>query len=703
MRLWPTALLAAVASSSCLGQELRPPIDRKAWMAPSPASRLRVIKPARSRATSPDAADYMRLLERFPAFGERGWRARYLGRDDLGFFGDPDSAEMGLRSMGNFVFVTALLASEPSYDPRVTGVSDATLLERCRACLRYMTGAHVTGDIVCGDGKKWGRHWQSAWWTAKMALGARLVWDRLTGPERDAVRRVVTFEADRHLARKPPGGDLADTKSEENAWDTEVLATACALFPDAPQAAAWRAKLIDFALNSLSAPQDRTSEALVDGGPLRDQVTTTNVHSDFTIENHGSYHACYMACPLHSLAWGAYAFRREGLEPPEAQFHHFRDVWRRLAPTFLESRFAYIAGKDWPRYAYGLSFIMPALVTLSQRFDDEEARAIEAARFRAFEMEQAANGDGTFFGKRFTRNVMMDRLLEYETDAYANLGLCYLLRKGAPAPKPIAPRVLGKRLAGSHISPEAHLATVRTPDLFAAFAWKRLEGLTPSAWFIPAGCDDMAEWGPGNLVGRIAAAGVGAKGATLSTDDRLTPAGLECRGDVTYRKADGSPGYTLTVTYSVDTARRSAEVRSRFVADGGLEVRAVEGLRLHVANDFFNAGSRRWEWNGGRRTLSFDLRGPWPEKETLREVAMPGPWVCLDGKLTITDLSPEPRGFALRVSDRRNGPWGSIHYDVLDCPPQRDTPARYRKGEVILETAFRIEAGRRPSPAARKE
>ena len=702
MRCVLPVLLALIALPAWAGEGSWPPIDRKAWMVSSPSQRLRLLKPARYRPNSPDAADYMRLLERFPAFGERGWRGPFLGREEVGYFGDPDSAEMGMRSMGNFIFVTALLATDPAYDPRVTGVSAATLLQRCRACLRYMTRAHVTGDLTCDDGKQWGRHWQSAWWTAKMALGARLVWDRLPEDQRAAVRGVVTFEADRHLGRKPPGGALADTKSEENAWDTEVLAAGCAMFPDAPHAAAWRAKLIDFALNSLSAPQDRSSNALVDGRPLREQVTTTNINSDFTIENHGAYHACYMACPLHSLAWGAYAFQREGMEPPEAQFHHFRDVWRRLAPTFLEDRFAYIAGKDWPRYAYGLSFIMPALVTLSQRFGDEEARGIEAARFRAFEREQAANADGTFFGKRFTRNIMMDRLLEYETDAYANLGLCYLLRRGQAAPKPISQRELAGRLAGSHIGPEAHLATLRTPGLFAALAWKRLEGPGPSAWFIPAGCDDMAEWGPGNLVGRITAAGVSAKGAVLTSSDRLTPAGLECRGSVAYRKADGSPAYTLTVTYTVEAGSRCAEVRSRFAADADLEVRAVEGLRLHVANDFFNGGRRRWEWQGGRRTLVFDLRGPWPEKEALRTVAMPGRWVSLDGKVTITDLSPEPLGFALRVSDRRNGPWGSIHYDVLDCPPLREAPARYRKGDVILETAFRIEAGRRPEPA-RKE
>jgi hypothetical protein len=288
----------------------------------------------------------------------------------------------------------------------------------------------------------------------------------------------------------------------------------------------------------------------------------------------------------------------------------------------------------------------------------------------------------------------MDRLLEYETDAYANLGLCYLLHKASARPTSIAlsDRELNRRLADRHVSEESQLTYLRTPELFASFTWKRLEGLVPSALFIPMGCDDMAEWGPSNLVGRIAVANVTYKGARLSRSDKLTPEGFECVGSVEYVKTDGTPAYTLTVRYTVDGVRRLAEVRSRFVADADLEARAVEGLRLHVASDRFNAGRRRWTWEGGQRDTRFDLKGPWPDRETVRTILFTGKWVNIDGRITITDLSPNPAGFALRTSDRRNSPWGSIHYDVLDAPIASDRPSSYAKGQVILETAFRMEA-----------
>ncbi len=694
MHLATCALLLAVVGPTCRGASAQTAIDRKAWMAPSPSTRLRVLKPMRKGADYPGAADYMRVLERFPRFAERGWREK-AGPAGQSFFGDPDSAEMGMRSMGNFVFVMALLATDPAYDPRVTGVPRARVLELARACLRYMTDAHVTGASTCGDGKKWGHHWQSAWWTAKMAVGAHLMWSALSDEERLAVRRVVTDEASRHLERKAPSGSLADTKSEENAWDTEVMAAAVAYFPDDPRAPRWRAKLIEFALNSLSTAEDRNSSAVVDGRPLREQVYTANIHSDYTIENHGAYHACYMACPLHSLAWGAYAFASVGAESPQAQFHHFRDVWQRLAPTCLERRFAYMGGKDWPRYAYGLSFIMPALVVLGDRYSDDAARAIEARRFRAFDREQRESADGSFFGKRFTNNVMMDRLLEYETDAYANLGLCYLMHRDGKAPprRPLSDARLAKALADKHVGSPSLTSYVRTERLFASFAWKRLDGPWPTAYFIPAGSDDMAEWGPANLVGRISVQGVSGRNAVIDHHDEATPNGFRSSGTVRYLKADGSPAYTLAVTFDVDAQAGIADVTSRFVADGDILVVSAEGLRLHVANDRFNGGRRVWHADDGARTLRFDLKGPWPARETIRTVDLPGVWVNLDGKLGIVARSGEDRRFALRVSDRRNGPWGSIHYDVLDSPAMVTIPRHCRKGETVLESSFRLVAG----------
>ena len=106
----------------------------------------------------------------------------------------------------------------------------------------------------------------------------------------------------------------------------------------------------------------------LEGKPISEWVKTANVHDDFTIENHGAYHFCYMSCPLHNLAWSYYALRTARRSVPPQLWHHYREVWNALARTFLpDGRFAYLSGKDWPRYAYGLSFILPVTVVAGEK------------------------------------------------------------------------------------------------------------------------------------------------------------------------------------------------------------------------------------------------------------------------------------------------------------------------------------------------
>jgi len=675
-------------------REGQQPVNRRDWMVSSPSTRLRVVKRFPGRPQSyPSASDYMRILERFPAYAERGWRDPAAAGHPIGFFGDPDHAEMGLRSMGNVVFVAALLATDAAYDPNVTGVSRLRVLARARECLAYMTRGHVTGDLACADGRKWGDHWQSAWWTAKMALGARLIWAYLTEAEREAVRRVVVHEADRHLERQAPSGQLSNTRSEENAWDTEVLAAALALFPDHEHARAWRRKLIEFAANTLSAPQDRTSDTLLDGRPVPEVVYTTNIHSDFTIENHGAFHTCYMACPLHSLAWDHLALAGAGGSVPEALLHHYGDVWRALKPLFLRRRFAYPAGKDWPRYAYGMSFIMPALVVVQQRFADRDARAIEAERVRTFEQEQLANADGSFFGRRFTRNVMMDRWAEYETDAYANLAAAYALHRQANDWSPARSSGSGQTLDGAHVSRESGFAYVRYRGVFASMAWRRLDGPYPAAHFLRIAAEDMAEWGPNNLLGRIAVAGVDPGHARTDHRDTVTASRLRSSGSISYADQAGRPLYTHSMSFDADAARRTAIVEYSFTADGDIRVTSAEGLRLHVANDFFNGYRRRWRHAEGAFSETWSPPQRAPATETITVHTLGRRWVNLDDQLGIRDLGAGERSFALRVSDRANGPWGSVHYSVLDCPLADSRPRAFRRGDVILEGRFMIVVG----------
>ena len=651
-------------------------------------------------------ADYQAALANFPRYLANAWHD--LG-DGRGYFGDPSHLEAGMRSTGNVIFTAALLTSDPEYHPIDDEGSRVGLLIKARAGLAYMTHAHITGGGVCADGQPWGGVWQSSWWTTRMALGAKLIWDHLTEDERCSVERVVVFEADLQLPRLIPTGLAEDTKAEENAWDTEILATAMAMFPDHPHWALWERKLCAFAYNTFSIAQDHQEDRLTDGKPLCDWVHTVNLHSDFTLENHGAYHFCYVASPLHSLAWADYALRSQGIKSPDALYHHVADVWARVKSTFLTKRFAYVSGQDWARYTYGAYFIVPALVWLQSRLADSDARAIELARLQSLREEQYENADGSWFGRRFTQPHYTGQTAKYETDCYANIGLAYALhRLYQPHIKATPAKELPGHLNGCHVSPECGIAFVRSDRLFASFSWRTLTEPHPLALFVPLADESLAEWQANNLFGRVVLA-FEDPSAVWVRGMESTGNGFKVVGKVIYRGRGGRILYVHELRYEVDAKTQTALIRSRFVAHAKIFVRRAEGLCLAIPNDRFNGYTRTVSSLSGKIEARFNpaerpfwLRGRSLIQRLFRRLLrefqrdghrhpMKGPWVNIDGKLGIVATNDNP-GFLLRRPYGRNLPDGSLHYDLLYAP-LLPLNRYYRPGEEIFRTEYTLLVG----------
>lgn len=504
----------------------------------------------------PMAADYMRILSRFPLYAKRGWHGGYRGIADVGYFGSGASDENGQRTLANFVLVYALLATEPGYDVSVSGVTRDQLAAHALAAIRYWTRTHLTQDLTCTDGNPWGHHWQSSWWTSKALTGADLLWDRLTQEEKERIAQVAASEADRLCEIPITTGEFGDTKSEENAWYSETLAWAVCLYPKHPRAAAWRERLNAFCMNTLSVGADLRDDRMIAGRRVRDWVVGPNVHSDFTIENHGFFHICYMSCPLHSLAWDVYVFRCFGQAPPATVFHHVRDVWGTLLRFALwEGRFAYVGGKDWPRYAYGLYFMLPALVVQQQYSGDTVARLIETQRVATFEREQCHWADGSFFSGRFTHGRMDGWPSEWETDCACMLAMAYLLHKQAGEwPRPAASRELDREAAGVMLSRESRQISLRGSNRFAAVSYRPRRGATHIT-FGARGAEDMMEW-DGNLSGTYAAEGFSdtqriKRHAEVAFDGGFASAARIIEGErrpEPERTGEGTPRFELRLT-----------------------------------------------------------------------------------------------------------------------------------------------------------
>ena len=648
-------------------------------------SRRRFAKtPDPTQPDFPTPADYMLLLERFPLWAEKGWREVPGQGPEVAVFGQGGHEENSLRSLGNILFTYAVLATSPGYDAEVSGVNRQHLRQRAECGLRYMARSHVTGDLNCLDGKRWGNHWQSAWWTGKMAAAAQRLWADLSAADRALVERVVVHEADRHLNRTPPGAEFRNTRSEENAWDSEVLVWAAGLFAGQPHAAAWEAKAREFMMNTLSVAADRQDGRRVDGRPVHEQVSSVNLHDDYTIENHGAYQFCYMACPLHSLSWDYYAYTVTGRRPPEALFHHVRDVWGVIRGTYLyDGRFAYLSGKDWARYVYGLYFIMPPLVVLQNEFGDGDARLVERDRLRCFEWEQRQHGDGGLFSGRFTHGLMEGWPHEYETDGMALLALASVLHGERPALPATPAADFQRHVSGVRQSPACEWLYARSPRAFTSFSWRMLENGASLGLFVPAGGDHLVEWGRNNLCGTFRAGGRELPHTTVRHLEQVGTVCLATTGERLFSlNAGGAPALRQALTFVGLPTCGLAVVIDRASALTRVTLDSQRPLNLHLANDIFNGNRRRLF----HATGEVDLAGV---GGAARQLELPSAWLNVDQLLGIAAAAGV---WTVHDSATRNAPWGSLLYELLTWDEEQK-PREFAPGETVREATFVLVAG----------
>jgi hypothetical protein len=234
------------------------------------------------------------------------------------------------------------------YDENVVGVSRARLLqETIIPMMRYLTTTHVTGTRPTSDGKKWGDHWQSAYWAQCLGRAAWWAWDDVPEDLRQAVRQVIAHEADRFVNATPPHQLKNDTKAEENAWNSMIFNMAVVLMPSDPRRAAWENAFQRWVLSSFLRPADATAATIVDGRPVSEQFTGANIYDDFTLENHRRVHPDYMGAITLSMSC-ALDYDMTGRKPPQALFYNTREIFENLKWFFLpDGGCVYPNGEDW--------------------------------------------------------------------------------------------------------------------------------------------------------------------------------------------------------------------------------------------------------------------------------------------------------------------------------------------------------------------
>jgi len=637
----------------------------------------------------PALSDYIAFLSHFPKYAERVWHGSYRGDERLGYFGQGMHEHNQIRVLSNCIFVYALLATDDAYDEAISGVSQETLLAHALAALRYFSATHVTGQLPCTDGSKWGKQpkaWVASWDISKCVAGARLMWDELGEEDKTALERVVTYDADYHLTHHAYSKEYGASYSTPNAINGEGLAWAIVLYPEHPNAEGWLKQAKDFFMNSLSVEADATDSTVVDGHRVQDWVYTVNVHPDFTVENHGGYQFDYCVVPLHSLAWAYYALVSHGQPVPEAFFHHVTDVWGSAKRTFLyQGRFAYLHGKDWGRHVYGPYFIMPALVLFQNEWQDSDARLVEMLQFNAFAWEQGQHWDGGVFSGRFAYQREGWPLI-YDTDCYANLGLAYLLHQRAPSISPTPMDVFQDSVQGYVISEPLEAVYSRSKQAFISFSWRSLAGRHPMALFVP-GDDYIVEWQwkGGNCVGNLTVAGHDMDDVHSVHNENIIEDGFVTTGRMQVglnANAYGVDRYLSFVGLPEDGA---AVILDYAVARKNITVSEQRGLSYYLPNDIFNGNCRRFYWQGGQ----MQLVGVGSEREAIPVASR---WLNIDDKLGIISVRDNHQ-FTVQNESTRHLWYGELHEQIYY--PLIQYPQQFKAGDVIREVCFLLTKGSR--------
>ncbi len=361
----------------------------------------------------------------------------------------------------------AMLISFGQYDAVVTGVSRDEALRRIEGVIRYCCHTHFSGSHACVDGDTWGGGWHDSSWSTVLAHTVWLVWPKLDEATQEMAARVIAAEANRFIDLTPPSGKINNTRAEENAWNTRATAIASVMFPEHPHAEQWRIASRRWMMNCLSVAADQEDPAIVDGRPVCEWASTENVHPDFTIENHGIVYPVYMWSSMVNLCQSAGYHIYARRDPPQAAFHHLRDVYdvyKRLQTW--EGLPAYINGSDKFLHLQVVDIFLHSF--FAQVLGDREAAHLEAVELEILERMQARFSDGRLYPVEEVGPWSRVNNLSFILGG--SYLLHYVLQNDV---EPIEVDRFERRISGVSYFPHGKFLLHRTPNKLVSFAWSK--------------------------------------------------------------------------------------------------------------------------------------------------------------------------------------------------------------------------------------
>ncbi len=570
------------------------------------------------RAAGPQAAAAGRL------YAAAEGQARYLLGQLHPWSEDPGmllltesrSGEHWIRPNTGTIEGLAFLYRFGPYDENLVGRSRQQLLrEAIVPMMRYVVATHVTGTRPTSDGKPWGDAWQSAHWAQMLARGAWWVWDDLPQDLRDGARRITAHEADRIAAMTPPAQIKGDTKSEENAWNSQIFSVAMLLMPDDARRPEWEKAFQKWVLSSYLRPSDADCQTVVDGRTVAEQFTGANIDDDFTLENHGFVHPDYMTA--FGLSLGCETdYRLTGRKSPQAVHYNVASIYENLKWFVLpDGGFVYPNGQDWQLFRNAdwirTHFLMACYA------GDPDAWSLGLRSLDAIERMQRRSPEGNIYLPEETF------FASTHSDLFRSLTESWLtLHSADPIRDEPAPRLGVRRLD------PARIILHRTPTAVHTLAW----GARTMAQCVPSRLDRMVSPHQRNGIGHVRLKDARSELPihVRSVDIQSNDEGFTA--DLAVEHGDGLITAHLHFRSQADGTWTMGE---RLVADKALETAEIATGLIGILNN------PNWIYENGQRTITVD--GKTTEVAALSGQTIPGQGarvIQVDRAFTIESAEP---------------------------------------------------------------
>jgi len=637
--------------------------------------------------------DYLRLLEGWVP-STHAWMQAPRERPDLLYYGDGTNG-WGMQTTQKALGAFAALAAEPELDTQRCGLSREDLLQRSLAMLRYTLASHLSGDFhtTDSDTTRWGHTWISALGVERMMAGVEAIWDKMTPEDHAQMRAMLISESDWLLKEYQVRADpISPNLPESNMWNGAILWRTALLYPDAPDAAAYREKGTHLLLNAISIPSDKDSTRLFHGRPLSEWHVGANFFESYGCNHHGYQNVGYMVITLSNLAMLHFTCRWLGVQAPEALYLHMEKLWQLVRMCiFDDGRLFRIGGDTRVRYCYCQDYLLPVLMlaadTLGERCD-----ALERGWLQQLRTEIEANGDGTFLSTRCELFVERSPLYftRLESDRAINIAYEVLWRRrhndfatphgtGGYEPDP----TFRERLTIWH--DEYHGSCyVRDPGRLASFTWRASEW--PQGMCVPPADSSMAEWRT-NMTSNIEGDGFYHPRTLVSHHETLLEGGFVTAGrfinataGMLAEQIDREDTGISTLAFAALPDGATVVTLQFAKAPKRCHLSRVQGLKLNIPNDIFNHCTRDYSDTGAQLTID--------DKLTVSAI--------YGGEIQI--YRPPYRQIGLRGHE----PWyperGMLHCDEI-CIGLQLTPHWYDKDETILDFGAAVVIGNK-APAA---